>query len=79
MPWDGRRVCHCRAGGTALLTMALLRSLAERMEKHPRAAARGAGMEQGVGSRMRSDRVRGSKDPEPLRNPVELQLKPPHS
>lgn len=27
---------------------------------------------------MRNDRVRGSKDPEPLRNPVVLQLKPLH-
>lgn len=42
------------------------------------AAACHAGMEQGMGSRMRSNRMRGSKDPEPLRNPVVLQLEPLH-
>lgn len=44
----------------------------------PGAAARGAGMWQGMGSRMRSNGAKGSEDPEPRRKPVVLQLKPLH-
>lgn len=79
MPWGGQRVCHCRAGGPALLTMALLSQPGWKEWRNILgAAACHAGMEQGMGSRMRSNRMRGSKDPEPLRNPVVLQLEPLH-
>lgn len=77
IPWGGQRVCHRRASHIAPLTAALLLSLAGKDGETSR-ELQPAGMEQGMGSRMRSNRVSGSKDTEPLRNLVVLQLEPLH-